>query len=84
MTDELLVKYLLGEASDAEEKKVQQWTQAAEANRTYYEQLKQIWDASGDLVPKSTVDENEAWRRFQDRVVNKGKVKKAKGNSGDE
>ena len=77
MTDELLVKYLLGEASDAEEKNVLQWTQAAEANHTYYNHFKQIWDASRDLVAKSTVDENEAWRRFQDRVVNKGKIKPA-------
>ena len=77
MTDELLVKYLLGEASVAEGKTVQQWIQEAEANRTYYDQFKQIWDASGELVVKSAVDENEAWKRFQHRVANGGKVKPA-------
>jgi len=77
MNDDLLVKYLLDEASEAEGKRVQEWIQSAETNHQHYDQFKQVWEAGRELAVKSTVDENEAWKRFQARVSNGGKVKQA-------
>jgi transmembrane sensor len=39
-----------------------------EANRRYYEQLKEVWDASKHLALISSVDENKAWEKFRARI----------------
>lgn len=67
--DELLVKYLLGEASPAEGLQVAQWLAASEGNRHYYEQFRTIWEKSKSLGPVSTVTEDDAWSRFQQRML---------------
>jgi transmembrane sensor len=69
MNDELLVKYLLGEASSTEQKEVEQWIEANPDHQHYYQQFKFIWDESQELAAKSSVNENDAWKRFQQRVV---------------
>lgn len=68
MSDDLLVKYLLGEASAGERREVEHWIDADPDHQRYYEQFKFIWDESQDLAAKSEVDENDAWKRFQQRV----------------
>jgi transmembrane sensor len=68
INDDLLVKYLLGEATTAEIEQVKQWLTADEANLAYYDQLKQVWDTSRQLATTSAVDENKAWERFQQRI----------------
>lgn len=71
INDELLVKQMLGEATEAEQATVTAWVRESEANRKHYEQFRQIWDSSKKLAAASTVDENEAWGRFQQRVSEK-------------
>ena len=66
--DELLVKYLLGEATDAEQREVTGWIEAEEANRKYFEGFKLIWDESRHLASQTVVDEGAAWERFTQRV----------------
>lgn len=66
--DDLLVKYLLKEATDEETIQVQQWIGENEANKKHYEQLKQIWDASEHLIIHSAVNEEDAWNRLQQRI----------------
>lgn len=68
MNDDLLVKYLLGEASASEEKEVEEWIEADPDNQRYYDHFKLIWDESQELALQSKVDENDAWKRFQQRV----------------
>ena len=68
VTDELLVKYLLGEASGAEQAQVQQWLEERRENKQYYDEFKLIWSQSRHLAAESTVDENEAWARFKQRT----------------
>ncbi|WP_162902934.1 FecR family protein [Taibaiella koreensis] len=63
--DELLVKYLLGEASADEERMVLEWTHAKEEHRRYYDHFKVIWEQSRALAATSTVDEEQAWDRFK-------------------
>lgn len=69
MMDELLVKYLLQEADADEVQQVEQWLEADSANRRYYEGLKAIWDESKTVAVAANIDENEAWKRFQQLVA---------------
>ena len=46
---------------------MEQWL-ADDANLAYYNQLKKIWDDSRQLALASTIDENRAWQKFQQRI----------------
>jgi ferric-dicitrate binding protein FerR (iron transport regulator) len=67
--DELLVKYLLGETSTAENHSVLQWINAHPDNKRYFDHFKIIWSESKNLEQKSTVDENKAWERFKQNIA---------------
>lgn len=62
---ELLVKYLLGEASSSEQATVQEWLESDKENDRYFRELQTIWATSKQLAPVVTIDENEAWQRFR-------------------
>lgn len=64
MMDELLAKYLLNEATGAEQTEVEQWIVAREENKRYYEHFKLMLERSRKLAEANMVDENEAWERF--------------------
>lgn len=66
--DDLLVKQLLGEATEAERVEVDTWLNESDTNKKHYAQLQQIWVDSKKLAVQGTVDENAAWARFQQRV----------------
>ncbi|HYH56219.1 MAG TPA: FecR domain-containing protein [Anseongella sp.] len=68
MNDDLLVKHLLGEASDRERLRVEEWIRAAQANERHYEQLRLIWTESRKLAPSGQVDEDAAWERLRKRI----------------
>ena len=70
MNDELLVRYLLGEITPEEQATVNEWIGENDANRRYFEQFQLIWDKSRLLAATSTVNENAAWLRFQQRINN--------------
>lgn len=61
------MKYLLNEATSDEREKVKQWL-TDDGNLAYYNQLKKIWEDSRQLALTSTVDENKAWQKFQQRI----------------
>ncbi|AMP99218.1 FecR protein [Pedobacter cryoconitis] len=67
--DELLIKHLLDEASTEENTEVLQWIAEDPANQEYYNQFKKIWDTSKVLEPKSTIDEEQAWKNFKAKVA---------------
>lgn len=69
MNDDLLVKYLVGEAGAEECRQVEDWIKAAPANRQYYDHFRLIWEESRQLAEGSTADENAAWERFREKVV---------------
>lgn len=71
INEDLLVKQMLGEATEAEQAAVTAWISESEANRKHYDQFKQIWDSSKTLAAQSTIDENDAWARFQQKVADK-------------
>ncbi len=68
MNDDMLVKYLLGEATEAEQAEVQAWISATADNEKYFEHFKLIWEQSKQLAAKSTVNTDEAWQRFVRRT----------------
>lgn len=69
MTDDLLVKFLLGEASPEEKEQVNRWLDASADNRAYLEGLQRIWQQSRELAVVSEVDADAAWSRFKSRVA---------------
>jgi len=66
--DNVLVKYLLGEADSEEQTAVKQWIAASDANEKHYRDMKLIWDESKKLEGKATVSTNDAWQRLMQRV----------------
>lgn len=68
ITDELLVKYLLEEASPEERQQVSTWISDKKENQQYFEQFKTIWDAAQTLAATTEVDEDKAWQKFQHRI----------------
>ena len=68
MSDELLVKYLLGEASDQEEQQVQTWIAQSHSNKKYFSDFELIWQQSTITAQSSQIDEHAAWERFQARI----------------
>lgn len=70
MKDELLVKYLLGEATQEEQAAVQEWIGADPEHQRYFDHFSLIWEKSAAISKSSEVDENAAWERFRERVSN--------------
>lgn len=68
INDDLLVKYLLGEAAPAEEDAVQQWITASPENARYADHFRMIWEQSKKLAVHTDVDEDAAWERFKQRT----------------
>jgi len=68
INDDLLVKYVLGEATEEERLWVEGWINRSIANKKQYEDFKTIWEESKALATVSMVDENLAWQRFKARI----------------
>jgi len=71
--DHLLVKVVLGESTEGENQEVEAWINENPAHERYFQDFKKIWTESRKLVIHSTVDEDQAWAGFQQRVK-KGQV----------
>lgn len=67
MTDELLIKVLLKESTEEENKKVETWLTAAEANKKRFAQLEAIWQLSNTLKNENKRDKAQAWMSFKAR-----------------
>jgi transmembrane sensor len=68
ISDDLLVKHLLGETDDEEALLVEAWTNASAANKKQFLDLQAIWQESKRLAATSSIDEDAAWNRFQARL----------------
>ena len=66
--DDLLVKVLLGEASQSELFEVEHWVALDPANEKYLADFRHIWEESRKLAVQSTVNEDDAWNDFRRRV----------------
>ncbi|MFY0254043.1 FecR family protein [Chitinophaga sp. 30R24] len=68
INDELLVKYLLNITDPTERAAVAAWLVEKDEHQQYFEHFRIIWEESKKLAPQSTVDENDAWEHFKQRV----------------
>jgi transmembrane sensor len=68
MNDELLVKYLLGEAGIEERNAVHHWINAKPENKKYFDHFQLIWETSKQVVIPSSINADDAWKRFQKRT----------------
>jgi len=59
---------MLNEANADEQEQVRQWLTFDNGNLAYYNQIKKVWDDSRQLAITTTVDENKAWQRFQQKI----------------
>lgn len=65
----LLHKYLAGECSTGEKKRVEEWLRAGSQNQEFMKSLQKIWDVTpGD---EFEVDARVTWRSFRQRVIEK-------------
>lgn len=65
INDELLIRYLLGETTEAEGDAVGQWLKADPANAKQYEELQWVWDSSKKAG--QVADPEQAWQKFVKR-----------------
>jgi transmembrane sensor len=66
--DELIAKYLLQEATDAEVVEVDNWVAESEVNQKHFEHFMFLWEESRKIAAASTADENMAWQRFKNKL----------------
>jgi len=65
MSDDVLVKYLLGEVSETEQSDVEQWIGENPANKNEFNNFRLIWEQSRSLLPLPAISTDEAWKKFQ-------------------
>jgi ferric-dicitrate binding protein FerR (iron transport regulator) len=65
INEEVLQNVLQGSASAAQEKVLNEWLQASDANKALFEKMKQIWSASKQLNVFSEIDEKADWKKIQ-------------------
>lgn len=65
VTEDLLIRYVLGEASETEIREITAWINASDDNTRQFEQTKFILETSQNLANASPTSETEAWDRFK-------------------
>ncbi len=66
MTDDIIVKYLAGEASPTEIQNIAEWRALSKENELYFKSLEQTWELSLKHGNNTTpIDVDKAWTRFE-------------------
>lgn len=65
MSEDILIKYILGEADAAETQDIETWVAANNAHAKKFEEVKIILETSKRLAQVSPLDEAEAWEKFK-------------------
>ncbi|MEN0052987.1 MAG: FecR domain-containing protein [Mucilaginibacter sp.] len=65
MNEDILIKYILGEASDSEKQDVETWVATSNTNAKKFEDVKIILETSKRLAQQSPLSETEAWDKFK-------------------
>ncbi|AWG26389.1 FecR family protein [Flavobacterium kingsejongi] len=71
INDDMLVKYLVGEADITEKAAVKKWLDADVSNQKHYDDFQKIWNASLTITPNDAVNTDAAWQRLQKRIHEK-------------
>src|ERR1700754_1595957 len=72
MSEDILIKYILGEASDSEGQEVETWIAASNANAKKFEDVTIILETSRRLAQVSPLSETEAWDKFKVKRATSG------------
>lgn len=75
VTDEILVKYIVGEAEDHEVAMVEQWRKLNAANEKHLQQFKTLWTESAGIPHQHAVNIDKAWEQVQKTIHNKTEKK---------
>ena len=67
MSEDILIKYILGEASPSEVQDVEAWVGVSSANAKKFEDVKIILETSKRLAQVSPLNETEAWEKFKEK-----------------
>ena len=67
MSEDILIKYILGEASTDEGEEIETWKRANHANAKKFEEVKIILETSKRLAEVSPLGEAEAWEKFKEK-----------------
>lgn len=70
--DDLLIKYVMGEATPEETARVERWLGADEANRARLEQYRAVWRLGRRMagMEASAADHQEAWSALKQKLAN--------------
>lgn len=68
ISDEVLVRYLVGEATQEEQQSVKQWIDASEENKRYFDHFRLILEERDRMAKPGAVNANDAWERFVART----------------
>lgn len=71
--DELLAKFLAGEANEQETQQTLDWMAASPENERHFESFRTIWEKSREIGAGIVADENAAWERLRRRMEIKEK-----------
>jgi transmembrane sensor len=85
MSEDILIKYILGEATIAEGQEIETWIAASSANAKKFEQVKIILETSKRLAQVSPLGETEAWEKFKEKRAARrepAKVRSISSNTG--
>lgn len=74
--DDLIGKYLLGEATPAENAAVNAWVQLSEENKHYFNQLKAILQKSQSANAQQSFNTDAAWNKVKARIESASEVKR--------
>ena len=78
VTDEILVKYIVGEAEAHEVAMVEQWRKLDVANEKHLQQFKTLWTESAGIPHQDKVNVDKAWEQVQKtihtKIERKGRV----------
>ena len=66
--DDLLVKYMLGEATSSEKEAVEQWLSLSGSNKKYYAEMENTWKKSLPESETLSVDTNKAWESLSKKL----------------
>ncbi|MEZ2337409.1 FecR family protein [Mucilaginibacter sp. RCC_168] len=69
MSEDILIKYILGEASTDEGQEIETWKRANHANAKKFEEVKIILETGKRLAQVSPLGEAEAWEKFKEKRV---------------
>ena len=61
--DQIMVKYLAGEAGPQEEKQLKNWIESSPENAEEFERFKKVWEATGIEPDEFQPDVDRAWNQ---------------------